>query len=69
MTAGQETAGLLAPWAVRVGRGMEIVWLLTILLVPLAFVTPGVMGNGYDVPKVTLYRSLVGLTFALWILE
>lgn len=48
---------------------MESLWLLTIFLVPLVFATPAVMSYGYDVPKVTLYRSLVGLMAALWIIE
>lgn len=48
---------------------MELLWLLTVFLVPLMFVGPGLMTNGFDVPKVTLYRSLVGLMSALWIIE
>jgi hypothetical protein len=50
-------------------RIMELLWLLTLFLVPLIFVSPGLMANGFDVPKVTLYRSLVGLLCALWIIE
>ncbi|MFB3119028.1 MAG: hypothetical protein ACE1Y2_00705, partial [Stenotrophomonas maltophilia] len=48
---------------------MEFLWLLTLFLVPLMFVSPGLMANGFDVPKVTLYRSLVGIMCALWIIE
>jgi len=38
---------------------MEFLWLLALFLVPLLFATPAILSNGYDVPKVTLYRSLV----------
>ena len=69
MTASPEITNLFAPWAQRVGLAMEIVWLLAIFLVPLPFATPAVMGNGYDLPKVTLYRSLIGLLGALWLIE
>jgi len=55
--------------AVYVRRAMEVLWLLTLLLVPLIFTTSSVMSFGYDVPKVTLYRTLVGLIAALWIIE
>jgi len=48
---------------------MEALWLIALVLVPALFFTPGVMSNGYEVPKVTLYRSLVGLMAALWIIE
>lgn len=65
MTTQQSIHGLFLPWSVRVGRVMEALWLLTIFLVPLAFVTTGVMSNPYDVPKVTLYRTLVGMMAAL----
>ena len=48
---------------------MEFLWLMTLFIVPLMFVSPGLMGNGFNVPKVTLYRSIVGLMCALWIIE
>ena len=48
---------------------MEFLWLLTVFLVPLVFVGPGLMDSGFDVPKVTLYRSLVGLMCAIWLIE
>ena len=48
---------------------MELLWLLTVFFVPLMFVSPALMENGFAVPKVTLYRSLVGLICALWIIE
>jgi len=69
MTSRSDTPSLILPWAPRAGRVMELLWLLTVFLVPLMFVSPGLMDNGFDVPKVTLYRSLVGLMCALWIIE
>lgn len=48
---------------------MEPLWLLTIVMVPLVFVNPEVLSTGFEVPKVTLYRSLVGLIGALWAVE
>ena len=48
---------------------MEVLWLVNAFLVPLIFLGPGLMDVGFDVPKVTLYRSLVGLICALWIIE
>lgn len=42
---------------------------VTVFLVPLTFTTSGIMANEFNVPKVTLYRSLVGLICALWIVE
>ena len=54
---------------VHVRRVMEVLWLLTLFLVPLMFATPSVINNGYDLPKVTLYRSLIGLLSALWVIE
>ena len=61
--------GIANHWTPRVRRTIELLWLLTVFLVPLAFATPGVMSNGFDVPRVTLYRSMVGLICALWIIE
>ena len=36
---------------------------------PLILAGPGLMTNGFDVPKVTLYRSPVGIMGALWVFE
>jgi len=69
MTARQEITELFRPWTTGVTLAIEVLWLLTVFLVPLMFVSPGLMANGFDVPKVTLYRSLVGLMCALWIIE
>lgn len=48
---------------------MELLWLLTAFLVPITFISPESMANGFVVPKVTLYRSLVGMICALWLIE
>jgi hypothetical protein len=48
---------------------MELLWLFTVFLVPVTFVSPESMSTGFVVPKVTLYRSLVGVICALWIIE
>lgn len=65
MTSHPNTPPLELLWAPRVSRALECLWILTVFLVPLTFVSPGVMANGFDVPKVTLYRSLIGLMCAL----
>ena len=48
---------------------MELLCLLTAFLVPITFVSPESMANGFVVPKVALYRSLVGMICALWLIE
>ena len=68
-TSHPGTPPLTLSWVPLIGRIMEFLWLLTLFLVPLMFVSPGLMANGFDVPKVTLYRSLVELMCALWIIE
>ena len=60
--------------AIYVGRGLEYLWLLTAVLVPLIFVPTDFMlseaVNAYvEVPKTTALRTLVGLMTILWILE
>ena len=69
MTARMDMATSFGQWAGRDRRAMEVLWLLTVFLVPLIFATPGVMDNGSEVPRVTLYRSLVGLLAAMWVIE
>ena len=68
MTSHSKPRLSIGLWAAGVSRAIELLWLLTVFLVPLVFVSPGLMGNGFDVPKVTLYRSIVGLMCALWII-
>jgi len=57
------------PWAVLISHSMEFLWLLTVFSISLVFSTQNVMSYGYDVPKVTLYRTLAGLMAALWVIE
>ena len=62
-------SNLYHPWRIWVAGAIGLLWLLTVFLVPIVFTTPGVMANGFDVSKVTLYRSLVGLMCALWTID
>ena len=55
-------------------RGLELLWLLTVVLVPLAFVSRGELISAsaiayLEVPKIALLRTLVGLMAVLWLLE
>ncbi|MFQ6030221.1 MAG: hypothetical protein ACE5Q6_22330, partial [Dehalococcoidia bacterium] len=56
-----------------VDRGLESLWLLTVFLVPLAFVNLGyvlVEGDGFvALPKVAVLRVLVALLLSLWLLR
>lgn len=48
---------------------MELLWLLAVALVPLIFAPTDSMTSTNQVPKVTLFRTLVGIMTMLWILE
>ena len=55
-------------------RGLEALWLLTLLLVPLAFLSPDyVLSEAIiayvEVPKIALLRTLVGLMAIVWLVE
>ena len=57
-----------------INRGLEALWLLAVVLVPLAFVTPDQMISAasitfIEVPKIALLRTLVGLMAVLWLIE
>lgn len=54
---------LAAYW---VKPSMEFLWLAAVVTVPLTFASSSLMGDGYSVPMVTLYRSLVGLMRPCW---
>ena len=69
LTVPQNVAGPHNPWSLKVKWVMEPLWLLTVFFVPLAFVNPGIISISYDVPKVTLYRSIVGLMTVLLVIE
>ena len=55
-------------------RAIEVLWLLTVVLVPLAFLGPN-LGEGssilgsFELPKIVILRGLVGLMVALWLVE
>ena len=55
-------------------RGIELLWLLTVLLVPLVyldrdFVRSEAVIAYVEVPKIALLRTLVGLMAVLWLIE
>ena len=61
----------LAPW---IGVGLEILWVVAVILVPLAFFSRGyVLSESeldfVDLPKIALLRTLAGLMTILWIIE
>ena len=66
----------LALW---INRSIEALWLLTVVLVPLAFLGRSEGQNFYavseavigyvEVPKIALLRTLVGLMAILWLIE
>jgi len=56
-----------------VQRSLELLWLLTIALVPLAFLrvteSPLPLPSPMETAKVAIFRSLVGLMAVLWLVE
>ena len=48
---------------------MEVLWLGTVLLVPLVFAPPGSMLSVTQLPKVALLRIAVGLLAMAWVVE
>jgi len=55
-------------------RSLEALWLLTVALVPLAFINRDSISSEaviayVEVPKITLLRTLVGLIAILWLVE
>ena len=65
----------VAPNAVLwIHRAIEGLWLLTVILVPLAFLgrefgeLSSVIGS-FELPKIALLRTFVGLMVALWLIE
>ena len=69
--AAARHAQVLVLW---IDRALEALWLLAVLLVPLVFLGrnfgewSSVIGS-YELPKIVLLRSLVGLMAALWLLK
>ena len=64
------TTATLVLW---INRGLELLWLLIVVSIPLAFVSRGYMlseGDGLAaLPKIALFRTLVGLMAILWLTE
>ena len=56
-----------------INRGLELLWLLTVVLVPLAFlkiaVEPLPLPSPMEVAKIGVFRTLVGLMALLWLVE
>ena len=70
-TSLQEISGNAIRW---INHGLEFLWLLTVIAVPLAFVDResflSELELAYvDVPKTVLLRTLVGLMAVLWLIE
>ena len=66
-----EAAGNAIRWS---NRGLEFLWLLTLIAVPLAFIDRDYVSSELklayvDLPKTTVLRTLVGLMAALWLFE
>ena len=70
-TASAGTTDNLILW---INRGLEALWLLTVILVPLAFLGrsygewSSIIGS-YELPKITVLRTSAGLIAILWLLE
>ena len=65
MALDSPTVDIVRLW---IPRSMEALWLLTAGLVPVLFATQSAMVF-VDVPKVAVFRSLVGLMAVLWAVE
>ena len=70
------TTSLIATGELHIwlNRAIEFLWLLVVLLVPLAFfdhdyAKSETIISYVEVPKVALLRTLVGLMAALWLID
>ena len=67
------SAGKLPVTGMWISRGLEVVWLLTILSVPLVFLripsTPLPLPFPTEVSKIAFLRTLIGLMTVLWLME
>ena len=74
MTTSRQAAAANATINLWINRGLESLWLLMVLLVPLAFLSrdyamsEAVISN-VEVPKVALLRILAALMASLWLIE
>ena len=50
-------------------QALEALWVVTVVLVPLAFLPTDPAISRFDLPKVVLFRTLVGVMAMLWVLE
>ena len=71
--AAAPDASQTAP-AIWINRGLEVLWLSCVVLVPLAFVDRDYMLSEariayLELPKIALLRTLVGLMAVLWLIE
>ena len=67
----RETAPTLTIW---VNRGLELLWLMIVVLVPLAFVSREYMVSEaaiahLEIPKIAVLRTLAGLIAVLLLIE
>lgn len=77
MTTNQTTTAVFGnsnAIALWLNRSIEGLWLLTVVLVPLAFLDRGLIYSEaaiayLEVPKIALLRMLVGLMTVLWLIE
>src|SRR5918996_3776116 len=65
---------ITATTSLWINRGLELLWLLTVALVPLVFLDPDSFLSEaviayVEVPKIALLRTLVGLMAILWLVE
>ena len=68
------TVGSAATLALWINRVLEVLWLLTVMLVPLSFLSGGdILGSPVvfllELPKVAALRTLAGLMAGLWLIE
>jgi len=67
-------SGIETSLAIGINRALEALWLLTVVLVPLAFIDPDFFRSEavisfVEVPKIALLRTLVALMAILWLFE
>ena len=76
MTTNSTATTVRPPAAVSawINRTMEALWLLTVVLVPVAFLDPDYVFSEaviafVEIPKIAILRTLVGLMAVLWLVE
>jgi tetratricopeptide (TPR) repeat protein len=71
LVTANDTTAAISHW---INRSLELLWLLTVVLVPLVFLDPDSFLSEaviayVEVPKIALLRTLVGLMAILWLVE